>query len=105
MNNLLELKGNFESIAGEKHGGPASMPKDGVVKVAKIDVLIKELKSISEFWDKDDLILGALVDILYIRTIAKSNRVKQLLKYNRVDPNDKVVGARFEGEGKDDGER
>jgi hypothetical protein len=59
------------------------------------------MQGILSWWQNEDLLPGAIVDIEYRSVIPKSSRVHTLLAGNGKKPNDTIVGARFsEGEQK-----
>jgi hypothetical protein len=48
------------------------------------------------FWEKDNLIDGALVDVHYTTVVAKSNRISEIFcAGEKQKSNDSIVGARF----------
>jgi len=100
MNNVLQLRGTFNKQKnGGKPGAPnLPMKNSASVSVDRIEKLIKDLKVLENFWQKDNLIDGALVDVYYNCVVAKSNRIGGLLlgKGQRTT-NDSVRGARFVG--------
>lgn len=95
MNNLLQLKGRFEKRENESAYGPVKLPSNQKVTVEHIDELINQLNNVRKFWiDKKD-IGGALVSVHYIRVVAKSNRLKNLLGDKGKKPVDSIRGAKF----------
>ena len=79
MNDLLQLKGHFESRKNNMKGGRRKLPSDGYVKLEKMEKLLKQLQKIREFWAHNTIIEGALVSVHYNRIIAKSNRISAFL--------------------------
>lgn len=68
---------------------------DRYTDVDKIDTLISSLNSVKTYYKMQaPLLKQALVDIRYNDIIAKSNRVRELLK-GRKAPDNTIVGARF----------
>ena len=62
----------------------------------KIDYLIEDLYSVLRYYqDSPQIIKNILIDVNYNDIIAKSRRIKELLKPNKKTTNDMVVGARF----------
>ncbi len=97
MNNLLELKGQFQHKKNPQGFGPANLPVGGSVRSAHILELKSELESILHRWTKNNFIGGALVSAHYTRVVAKSNRIKFLLVSSSTgDANNAIRGARFE---------
>lgn len=95
MNNLLRIKMKF---ASEKRGNvfpERKFTSDRYTDVDKIDRLISSLNSVKAYYSvQAPLLKHALVDICYNDIIAKSNRVRELLK-GRKTPDNTIVGARF----------
>ena len=97
MNNLLELKGQFQHQNNPKGFGPANLPQGSSVSAEHIGSLKKDLQSIYDRWSKNTLIGGALISAHYTRVVAKSNRIKYLFVETSTDnANDAIRGARFE---------
>lgn len=95
MNNLLQLKGRFDKRKNESGFGPVKLPAKQKVTVEHIDELIHQLNNVRKFWiDKKD-IGGAIVSVHYIRVVAKSNRLKNLLGDTGKKPVDSIRGAKF----------
>lgn len=90
MNNILQLKGEFEYKKNPNKPGLPNMPKGGSIDYDHIIKLEKELCSIYNRWLNDSTINGALVSVHYKRIVAKSNRISVLLKGNGT-----IVGAKF----------
>lgn len=95
MNYVLELKNKRFIQADKKNiGGGITMNGKVDVTVTHLDTLIKQLRSIQEFWKREDKIFtGLLVSVQYNKIAAKSNRISGLLK--GIDSNDAIVGAKF----------
>lgn len=98
MNNILQLKGNFEQKSGRPGGGKRNLPVDGYVEKNHISNLIDNLKSLMEYWKQHTLIKGALISVYYTGVVAKSNRIQALLCKGSSDPNDSIRGAKFAGD-------
>lgn len=97
MHELLELKGQLESKKRTGIPGPSQLPKPSVVSADKIKKLITELREIDIYWSQDKYISSALITVYYNKIVAKSNRIKKLFSQRSNDnPNDYIVGARFE---------
>lgn len=98
MNSVLQLRGTFNKQKnGGKPGAPNLPMKNGAsVNVDRVEKLIKDLEVLEKFWQKDNLIDGALVDVHYNCVVAKSNRIGGLLLgKGQKSTNDSVRGARF----------
>ncbi len=99
MNNLLNLKGNFNSKKNTNPGYSKSMWKNTTINVNDIDNWFSQIENIKNFFDKQEIIEGILINIEYKLLVAKSNRVSKIFKINKKTPNDFVVGARYSDEG------
>lgn len=99
MNNILQIKGQFEQKSGNPGGGKRNIPVGKSVKAEHIAELIHDLERLLIYWNEHTLIKGALVSAHYISVVAKSNRIKALLCKGSSDPNDSIRGAKFTGEG------
>lgn len=97
MHELLELRGQLESKKRIGMVGPSQLPKSSSVTSNKIEKLIYELKEIDLYWASDKYISSALITVYYGKIVAKSNRIKKLFSERSNDnPNDYIVGAKFE---------
>lgn len=95
MNNLLKIKLKFTS---EKRAGGFSernFTSERYTDIKKIDSLIENLNAIKIYYkSQKQVIKNALVDVCYDDIIAKSNRIRELLKGSRTTDHS-IVGARF----------
>lgn len=99
MNNLLQLKGQFQHKKNGQGFGRPNLPSGCSVHAEHIAVLKDELGSILDRWSKNTLIGGALVSVHYTKVVAKSNRIKSLFVLSSsMDANDAIRGAKFEGD-------
>ena len=98
MNNILQLKGQFEYHNGKSGGGMRNIPVKGVVESQHLIDLISDLRSLQTYWREHTLIKGALVSVYYTSVVAKSNRIHSLLCRGASDPNVSIRGAKFAGE-------
>ena len=99
MNNVLELKGRFEAGSFKGRIGAPSLTREKTVNAEHLENLAVQLKSVLNHWSEDTLIDGALVSVHYRMVVAKSNRIKVLLKEKGKDANDGIRGARFDDKG------
>ena len=95
MNKILQLNGTLHHAKREGNFGLPVLPSNGVLRIERIDSLIKDLEQILLFWQKQPDIGGVLLSGAYIQIAAKSNRIRSLLSKDG-KPSDFVVGARFE---------
>lgn len=79
MNDLLRLSGAFETKGASGPGAP-SLPAKAKVTSTKIKRLGTSLETLLEEWSGEFLIKSILVSIEYRQIVAKSNRVRRLLK-------------------------
>ena len=98
MNNILQLKGQFEHNKGNSGGGKRNIPVGKMVDSAHILNLINDLRSLQTYWNEHTLIKGALISVHYTSVIAKSNRIRGLLCRGSSNPNDFIRGVKFTGE-------
>ena len=96
MNNLLELKGEFQHMKNIPGGGSLSLKKKQVVEAKHLSELANELEKISSYWEKHTELEGALLSAHHDRVIPKSMRLQFLFSKGKSVPNDFVVGAKFE---------
>ena len=95
MNNILQLKGQFQKRENTGGGGPINLPKGKMVSTAHLRELIQQLKSVYRYWENRSEIGGTLVSAYYYHIVAKSNRLKTLLGEGSKSPNESVRGVRF----------
>ncbi len=97
MNNVLMLRGKFDSKPNSSSFGPVDLPSKAKVTSKHIESLINDLEKILKFWqDKNnDIIGGALVSVHYYHVVAKSNRIRNILSKGTVTPNSSIRGAKF----------
>lgn len=95
MNELLNLKGRFEQVAGPNNVGPINLPKGSKVNVKHLEKLKRDLQELISFWEKNEILDGALVSIFYIDVIAKSRRTKSFMSKGKITSNSTIVGAKF----------
>ena len=98
MNDILQLKGQFEHNKGNSGGGKRNIPVGKMVESAHILNLINDLRSLQTYWNEHTLIKGALISVHYTSVIAKSNRIRGLLCRGSSNPNDSIRGVKFTGE-------
>ncbi|WEV69556.1 S8 family peptidase [Bifidobacterium sp. ESL0775] len=97
MNNVLQLKGEFQSKAAPKNRGPLTLPAGSKVTKLEVTALRDDLNKVIKFWKNEKRVaINALVEVHYNTVIAKSNRIRRLLAENGTDSSNTIVGARFE---------
>jgi len=96
LNNLLQLKGTFEQVPRPIDGfGAPNLPAGQSINASKLNLLLKNLIELEEYWKNQSLLSGALVTVHYIKVAAKSNRLQNLLGNGSHRPNRSIVGAKF----------
>ena len=97
MNNILQLKGQFDQQQARNMMGPRNLPRGKQVEATHVKDLVNSLRQVLQYWKEHTLIKGALVSVYYYSVVAKSNRIKGMLVRGKADPNDSVRGAKFSG--------
>lgn len=97
MNHLLQVKLRFASEKNKQRPGARNLRVRDDTTSEKIDALIDDLNAVLRYYRGVPKMLGGiLIDVNYNDIIAKSNRIKEVLKpAGSVQTNDVVVGARF----------
>lgn len=96
MNPLLQVKLRFSHERNNQKPGPRNLKANAQTTVEMIDLFIEELNSVLRYYrNSPKIIQGLLVDVNYNDIIAKSNRIREVLKPAGRAINDVVVGARF----------
>lgn len=96
MNKILQVKLNFRDENNKSKPGQRKLRKGNMTSIEKIDSLCEDLQSILRFYENSPKFLeNILIDVNYNDIIAKSNRIRALLKPSGKQTNDMVVGARF----------
>ena len=98
MNDLLNLKGTFQQENRNSSIGPPSLPSNTEVTVQHMRKLLDELIVLRDYWQKENIITGALISVQYIDVIAKSRRITGFLSKGGITANSSVVGAKFADE-------
>ena len=96
MNPLLQVKLRFTGEKNNQKPGARNLRAKAETSTEKIDELIDSLRAVLRFYkDHPRITNDVMIDVWYNDIIAKSNRVRELLKPNKHSTNDTVVGARF----------
>lgn len=96
MNPLLQVKLRFTGEKNNQKPGARNLRAKAETSTEKIDELIDSLRAVLRFYkDNPRVTNDVMIDVWYNNIIAKSNRVRELLKPSRRSINDTVVGARF----------
>ncbi len=94
MNDILQLKGTFQT-KGASRPGPPELPAGQQVTAEKITRLIKNLEYVYQFWEKENAPFSPLVDVRYTRIVPKSNRCQRILYAGKEGADTAIVGVRF----------
>ena len=97
MNHLLQIKLRFASEKNRQRPGARNLRVRDHTTSEKIDALVDDLNAVLRYYRGIPKMLDKiLIDVNYNDIIAKSNRVREVLKpTGSVQTNDIVVGARF----------
>lgn len=96
MNPLLQVKLRFNHEHNSQQPGPRNLRIKAETTLEKIASLINNLRAVLLFYRSEPRIIkNILIDVNYNDIIAKSNRIRELLKPVGKSPNDAIVGARF----------
>lgn len=96
MNPLLQVKLRFTGEKNNQKPGARNLRAKAETSTEKIDELIDSLRAVLRYYkDNPRITNDVMIDVWYNDIIAKSNRVRELLKPNKHSTNDTVVGARF----------
>jgi hypothetical protein len=100
MNDILQLKGTFQERPNSNTPGPRNIPKNAsAITSQELKSFVGQLQRLDDYWTKQNVIEGCLVDVCYVDIIAKSNRIKGFFSGNG-PTNNSIVGARFGNEKK-----
>ena len=96
MNPLLQVNLRFTGEKNTQKPGARNLRAKAETSTEKIDELIDSLRAVLRFYkDNSRITNNVMIDVWYNDIIAKSNRVRELLKPSKHSTNDTVVGARF----------
>lgn len=97
MNNLLQLKGQFQTKGARRPGSP-QLPKNGKVTTNHLLDLRQQLMEIKDYWHKKQIPFNPLISVYYKKVTAKSNRIRRLLGGGSSRASNFIVGSCFEGD-------
>lgn len=95
MNDLLNLKGQFNQKSRSSTFGSIELKKGATVNINELNNLHNDLKRLYDYWEKENYINGALISVYYSRVIPKSKRVRGYLSKGSKRSSDSIVGAKF----------
>lgn len=96
MNNLLQLKGQFQHNKA-RQPGPVELPVWGHVTSDKLRSLRNDLSSLLGYWRRENVPFNPLISVYYGRVVAKANRIRRLLGGAK-PASESIVGAKFIGD-------
>ena len=97
MNELLQLKGTFTPKKNTSRPGAPELPRNVEVNSDHLENLKKQLEQLILYWQKENILSGALISVFYRSVIAKSRRISALLALGKQSSNSSIVGAKFSG--------
>lgn len=95
MNDLLELKGQFQQRKREGSVGSSNLKKGKFVTIENLLKLKKDLEIVISYWEEDRILDDPLVSVYYNDVIAKSNRIRGFLSKGSTKAESTIVGAKF----------
>ena len=99
MNNVLEVKVRYTREKNKQASFFKNLNAKGEVSIEKIDLLIGNLESIIQYYQAvPKYISGLLIDVHHNTIIPKSKRLQVLLKPDKKNADEAIVGARFSDE-------
>ncbi len=96
MNNLLKLSKVFKTRSASAPGYP-TLPSNGIVTTEHVKGLVDNLLFVLSNWAGEDLLDKILVAVKYNTIVAKSNRIRSMLREGKMLPEESIVGARYDG--------
>lgn len=95
MNNILQLRGQFQQRKNVNKFGPTNLPKGSKVTAEHVGNMKKQLIQLENYWQKEMTIGGVLISVHYKCIVAKCNRLQILLGEKNSHPNMSIRGAKF----------
>ncbi|MFA5006599.1 MAG: S8 family peptidase [Candidatus Izemoplasmatales bacterium] len=97
MNDILQLKGPFESRKNPNRPAAPTLPSNQSVCSNHIRKLGQDLLDIAAFWRAENFLPDVLLSAHYRKVAAKSNRIDSFLSYKDVTAEQTIVGAKYGG--------
>lgn len=98
MNSLIQLKGQLTPRKNPSRGGGIDLPVNTVVEVKKLENIKNDLIKLYDYWEKQEIINGTLINVNYNRIVPKSKRIQTILFKNSNNENiDSIRGAKYGG--------
>lgn len=79
MNNILQLRGQFQKRKNVNGFGTTNLPKGSKVTAEHVGNMKQQLIQLENYWKKEMTIGGVLISVHYKCVVAKSNRLQILL--------------------------
>ncbi|WP_322907828.1 S8 family peptidase [Paenibacillus campi] len=98
MNDILQLKGNFEQKSSTGPQGAPKLANNKVVTATHLEQLVSDLVEMNNFWSSQTIIKGSLISVYYNKIVAKSNRISGFFSSTNSPSNSTIVGAKFSKE-------
>ena len=95
MNNILQLRGQFQKRKNVNGFGPTNLPKGSKITAEHVGNMKQQLKQLEDYWKNEMTIGGVLISVHYKCIVAKSNRLQILLGEKNSHPNMSIRGAKF----------
>lgn len=92
-NDLLKLGLKFEEEGFD--GTFQETWPNNVLKSRDIKKYLEDLIRLKEYWDKEDILPGALISVYYSRTIPKTARITRLFSKDTTPSSSYIKGVRF----------
>lgn len=96
MNNILKLRGTFMQKSHTFNFGQPKLQGGKIVKIDKIEQLIKDIKNIDLYWkNQKKYVNGIFFSAYYKEIVPKSRRINAFFKCGSQNMSNKIVGAKF----------
>ena len=95
MNNLLKLSKVFKTRSASAPGYP-TIPSSGTVTSKHLRKLANNLLSALSNWTGGGVLDKVLIAVRYNTIVAKSNRIRAMLREEKMLPEESIVGARYD---------
>jgi len=96
MNDLIQLRGELKSRKNPSTPKGQKFPDDFRLAVERVTKVREQLGGVFEYFNKDQRIGGALVNVHYGRIVPKSGRVQVILSDATHTSDESIRGSRFE---------
>lgn len=97
---LLSIKPDFLTDKRQMKTSPYKLKKYESVSLVSIKIIKNQIDDLISFWESNDLTNRVIVTVRYKRLVPKSNMLCRLLSTDGHHPYESIVGARYEGRGK-----